>query len=166
MHTTQIYVGRCASAGPLQVGLIVIAVSFCLVLIIMAFKEVERGDQWHQQSRIAAKRIREDEAHMIPLLYHPGIEMTHTPEEGDKYIVGDQDGAPIDHWLAGAAGAEQKLAASYDIDPDSKPQPLVHLPVRHSDGGLADPGRKAWGSLDFRADEEMQQVELGRLYTS
>ena len=131
----------------------------CLALIYMAFRDIERGDEWHRQSRLAAKRMREDDAHLIPLIYKPDTEMVHTAEEGDKYAVGDQDGAPIDQWMSGIAGAEQQLAATYDVDPGSKPQPLVHLPDYHgSDHSPADPGRKAWGSLDFQADEEKKIV--------
>jgi len=134
-----------------QLGLSVFAVFICLVLVIMTFHEVDQGRRFHKQSRIAAKLLKEDEAELIPLLYKRGVEREHTVEEGHEYTV---VGAPIDHWLNGDAGTLQKLAASYDVDPGSKPQPLVHLPDHYVTSQLTDPERRVWGSLDFQAAEE------------
>jgi len=139
-----------------QVGFIAVAVMASITLVILAFKEVDEGHKWHQKGLAAAKHLSLDNAHLVPLLYTPGVE-PRTIEHGDNYTVGDEGGAPIDQWLSGLGGANQAAAALRDAGLEKKPVAMVHLPERSEGPVIIAPERNVWKALDFEKEEAEQQ---------
>ena len=144
-----------------QVGFIAVAVMASITLIILAFKEVDHGRKWHEQGLAAAKHLSADNAHLVPLLYTPGVE-PRTFEHGD-FTVGDEgSAAPIDQWLSGAGGADQAAAAVRDSGLDNDPVAMVHLPEKPQGPAINEPEREFWGALDFEKEEAAQQAGVAR----
>lgn len=126
--------------------------------MILACNELRIGEYWRRQSEIAAAHLIVDNTHPSPRNHDTPKEMSYAFKHRDNYTIADDVAAPIDHWVSGAGGQRQRLAAKLDMHPGKIMMPRVRIPEPPIKTSVTIVNRSKWEVLDFHKDNANLQV--------